>query len=413
MVSITDNESGNASRRSWRDAGIVLFVSLALLCIILGMRAAQGHWDPSWFILSGEQYTNPALTPTPVKLVSHGGYDGQFFYRLSIDPFTRKVTDHGVTLDGAAYRQQRILYPLVTHLLSAGKASRLPVLLIVVNVLALLIIVLSFTLTALHFGRSALWGLAPLTLGGLWFAVSRDLAEPLTLACLSLAFLAAVKNKILLSGIALSFAVLTRETSLIFVVGFAIAHLRLWQSEKDTLSGKDRIHRGLAVALPFVTFLALQLWIYLSWGILGPSQGGSNFGFPFRGLVAQLGLLKAQHRSQILMNVLFLGAHLVLFLEVIRALWFSGKDPVASGADPSRTFCTTWLLSSWIMWTLLASCFTPAIWTEFWSFVRVLTPWALASLGLILLHRIKPGALLILSSTAMLALAVRVVSTRP
>ena len=38
------------------------------------------------------------------------GYDGQFFYRLALRPWTQTRTEFGITFDEPAYRQQRLVY---------------------------------------------------------------------------------------------------------------------------------------------------------------------------------------------------------------------------------------------------------------------------------------------------------------
>jgi hypothetical protein len=47
------------------------------------------------------------------------GYDGQFFYRLALEPFSTAERVDGIAFDAPAYRQQRIGYPLLAFLTTA------------------------------------------------------------------------------------------------------------------------------------------------------------------------------------------------------------------------------------------------------------------------------------------------------
>lgn len=71
-------------------------------------------------MVAGDQFVQVAAAPAGL-LVTHGpGYDGQFFYRLALRPWTHQRTEFGITLDQPAYRQQRIVYPLLTFILARG-----------------------------------------------------------------------------------------------------------------------------------------------------------------------------------------------------------------------------------------------------------------------------------------------------
>ncbi len=73
----------------------------------LTVRLIQSD-GPGGFVLAGSP---ESTTSAPSELHHYGtGYDGQFVYRLALDPFTRAVTAHGMTLDLPAYRQQRIAH---------------------------------------------------------------------------------------------------------------------------------------------------------------------------------------------------------------------------------------------------------------------------------------------------------------
>src|SRR4030095_8355569 len=87
----------------------------------LGMLLRSG-FDASTFVTAGDKYCDPALVPDNLSVLKNSsGYDGQFYYRLALDPFTSRRTDFGVTLDIPSFRHQRILYPFMALALSAGE----------------------------------------------------------------------------------------------------------------------------------------------------------------------------------------------------------------------------------------------------------------------------------------------------
>ena len=115
-------------------------VSSASLIVCAAYTAFTGarlhHFDhnPSGFVVAGDAFVERDAAPRDL-LVQEGsvGYDGLFFYRLALDPFTTERTDFRITIDAPAYRQQRILYPLITWALAGGNARFVLVMLVLVN----------------------------------------------------------------------------------------------------------------------------------------------------------------------------------------------------------------------------------------------------------------------------------------
>ncbi len=90
----------------------------------------------SRFILIGQNFAHPAQLPPGMPLRTAYGYDGQFYYRLAINPVNFQHTAYGITMD-AAYRFMRIGYPVITWLVSFGQRSLVPYMLVAVNVAAI------------------------------------------------------------------------------------------------------------------------------------------------------------------------------------------------------------------------------------------------------------------------------------
>jgi hypothetical protein len=72
---------------------------------------------------AGDQFVRVAAAPAGLPVTHGPGYDGQFFYRLSMRPWTQQRTEFGITLDEPAYRHQRIVYPLVSFVVARGQPA--------------------------------------------------------------------------------------------------------------------------------------------------------------------------------------------------------------------------------------------------------------------------------------------------
>src|SRR5437588_9577196 len=103
-------QGGGTRMDAWDGTGR-LFALSAALAVALALLALAAHdWDVSGFVTAGTDVTDPARSPRGLHVDPGPGYDGQYFYRLALDPLTDRRTDFGIILDDAAYRQQRILY---------------------------------------------------------------------------------------------------------------------------------------------------------------------------------------------------------------------------------------------------------------------------------------------------------------
>jgi hypothetical protein len=186
---------------------------------------AKGHL--SLFIMAGHVYTHRAQLPRGLLLVPSAGYDGQFYYRLALDPANWHATAFGITMD-QSYRYTRIGYPLLAWIFSLGQHQLVPVVLVALNLLAVAVMALLGGMFARESGRHALWGLAFVAYFGLVISVGRDTAEPLAEACMLgglLAYRRATPPMYLLATALFTFGAITRET--IMFAPAAIAATRL------------------------------------------------------------------------------------------------------------------------------------------------------------------------------------------
>jgi hypothetical protein len=186
---------------------------------------AKGHL--ALFPVLGTWYTHRHQLPPGMMIAdpSSAGYDGQFYYRLALNPFNWSRTAYGITMD-QPYRYTRIGYPLVTWLVSFGQHDLVPAALVAVNLVAVAAMAYFGAMFARDADRHALWGLAFAAYFGLAISVGRDTGEPLAEACMLAGLLAYRRNRWVLAGAVFAFGAITRET--ILLAPAAIAVVRLW-----------------------------------------------------------------------------------------------------------------------------------------------------------------------------------------
>lgn len=201
---------------------VVAFLYLAFL--LAGLKIHQ--WDPSRFVVAGDRWADREQAPTNLYIYDHSnGYDGQFYYRIALNPFSKKQDDFGIKVDGVAHRNQRILYPFLAWVISLGQPKILPIALILINYLSLCFIGLIGGNYVKKIDRHALWGLVFPLYAGFLFTLSRNLTEILEIAFLLPVFLFMKNRKYILATLFLSLAVLAKETAMLVVVAIFLAEV--------------------------------------------------------------------------------------------------------------------------------------------------------------------------------------------
>jgi hypothetical protein len=208
-----------ASGASFSPLAVAVVVMAAYgLYVLLRLRVTGS--DPSFFIVAGPQATDPHAKLPNVHVFPAGTtYDGQFFYRLALEPWTNVKTAFGITLDVPAYRQQRILYPLTAWIFSAGQWQLTPVALISANLVAVGALAYAAAAFATSLGRSALASVLVPFYPGYMVTISRDLAELTEAALLAAGLVLLERRRFWLATAALIGGMFSRETLL--VVPFA------------------------------------------------------------------------------------------------------------------------------------------------------------------------------------------------
>jgi len=360
---------------------VAALIALTAYGAFASARLHHFDFDPSSFVVAGDVFVEPDATPSDLLVqADSAGYDGQFFYRLALDPFTTEKTDFGIRIDAPAYRQQRILYPLITWALTRASSLSVPATLILVNWLGLGAIAFLAALLCQHAGRHPLWGLVIAGHPGFLFTLARDLSE-ITAAAFVLGGLVLWQRK-RLAGAALAFtlAVLARETALLVPIGISVG---IWIESRS----KD-------IAWLFAAAVAFGLWqlaLANQWGVL-PFEASNALAAPFTGMAK------------------FVSAYIppdgaVALSYLAGAAYLSGIVAVAAisirGREANRALSTTWAL-----YLALATVLSWSVWIEDIAFLRATTELQIFSVLLIAYRRDANWSLgLVGAATAALWLA--------
>ena len=208
--------------------GVIAFLGWLGFALARWQIWAKGHL--SLFIMAGHVYTHRGQLPRGLLLVPSDGYDGQFYYRLALDPGQLEQTAFGITMD-QSYRYTRIRYPVLAWLLSLGQHQLVPLVLVAIDLLAVAAMAALGGMFARESGRHALWGLAFAAYFGLVISVGRDTAEPLAEACMLGGLLAyrhaaaAGRARYVLAAALFAVGAVTRETILLAPAAIAVTRL--------------------------------------------------------------------------------------------------------------------------------------------------------------------------------------------
>lgn len=269
-----------------RIAALVALVGATAIAV--GRYFTFAHRQLSAFMLLGRHsITNPAALPPGLVVQPNYGYDGQFYYRLALNPADLAHTAYGITVD-TPYRFIREGYPFLAWLLSFGQHGLVPLSLVVVNVLAIASMGLTGGVLARDTGRNALWGLLLPGYFGLVTTLTRDTTEAVAAAFL-LAGLVALRHtatrprRPVLAGLLLGYGAISRETVIVVPAVCLLLRLaglvrrppfglaRRWRFERDDLSW----------AIPIAIFAAWQLVVYAATGSVALlADKGANAGLP-------------------------------------------------------------------------------------------------------------------------------------
>lgn len=240
------------------------------------------------------------------------GFDGQFFYRLGVDPWATDRTVAGVTYDLPALRNARWGYGALAWAAAAGDPDLVPWALVGLNVAAAFAVGAIGGGLARSSGRHAGWGALLVLWPGFAYSLSLDTSELVASAFLLGGLLALRRRRWVPAGVLLTAAVLTRDTTAGVPLAVLAAGAWTWWSARrpapgggggedhpiDGPPGAAAAGPAPVRALPLVAAGAGPLVAFGGWQLLQrarfgdlplSSSGSNNLSAPFGGLVEELG----------------------------------------------------------------------------------------------------------------------------
>lgn len=345
----------NSLRVHTNSPWLTMLITAVAYLIFIVVRLDMHNGDASVFVVAGDRFVDARQSPAGLAIrPDSDGYDGQFYYRLALDPFTTRATDFGITLDNPPWRQQRIVYPVLTRALALGRIDLIPLALIAVNYLALCAIGWLGGSIVQALQRHALWGLALALYPGFLFTLARDTAE-IVQVCFVLASLwCLLHNRPHWATLLLIIAVLTKETALLVAFGAFGAYVIHRRRPMGSISIK-----WYYFVIPALVFAGWQLLMLNRWQQLPILAGGVNLDWPLANLLAfarrALGLEAAFRRR----TLIELGFIIVMI--------------VAPALELRRSQASMHIKLTWLLSGLLLTLLTAMIWIENIAYLRALS----------------------------------------
>jgi hypothetical protein len=325
-------------------------LGLALYASFTAAMLARRHFDPSAFVVAGDEYTNPAAAPANVHVVTHSaGYDGQFYFRLAIAPFSVEELVAGVHFDYPVYRSQRILYPILAYLVSAGRSSSVPWSMIAVNLLAAGTIGGAAALVLQMYHRPIILAAVSVAMyPGFLLTISRDLTEIVQISFVLAGIALIVTRRDGFAALMFSAAVLAKEMAVIVAIAVLLDRVITRR-----LRAKDAL-----LIVPVATFAGWKMVLFHLWH-LPPSLGtDGHFSQPFAGMWQCIRTVVAAPKGQTL-----------LIVELLLVAAFTITVTIALRMSSAPTF----LKIACVLYALLFFSLGAEFWAEDWAFLRAAT----------------------------------------
>jgi hypothetical protein len=369
----------SALRTPLRVAGCTALVFAALFAA----RWGYGGRDFTRFVVLGEKMCRPDKLPFRMQVLPDYGYDGHYFLRVALDPWTSGQYDNGIKFDNGAYRHQRILYPLLAWLLALGKAAWVPFTMVLVNFLALVGLGFAAARLAEETGNPPWLGILPPVFGGFMMAAGRDLAEPLAGLLVVVALLAMLRRNWPLYALAITGAILSREDALIAAAVAGVTAVALDLRARRWPAGK-----WFWLALPGLVFVAWQWVLWRHWGkvpVLDAPPNRGAFGLGFLEAIFVQPIREGFAEGSV--RLLSLGWNVWLGILAARTFFL---PPPARREESHTRYVLYWLRGAWVAEIVLCLTLTNWVWGDDWAMMRVLARWSVLGLTMLFLYRRRP-----------------------
>jgi hypothetical protein len=265
---------------------IVHAVAFAFFCCAM-LYFLDRHTNYSGFLYLSEKYIaeNPLLKDRKdLKRsldLAEKGYDGQFMYTMTFDPFLSRFKDkpkmYLKVVDNPPYRYARIGYPLLTKIFSLDRPELYPKTMIYLILASHLILVFFLVCILRFYNRNPFLALLYALIPGFLLSLMFGLPESIAAAFLMGGFWFYLSEKRWAAAAFLAASVLVRETGLLMI--FCLVCYEWWKKKNN--------RAGLILAcsvLPYMfwrLFLAMRL--FKQFGARTFYTSG-NLSIPFSGL---------------------------------------------------------------------------------------------------------------------------------
>jgi hypothetical protein len=261
-------------------------VTGVLAALILAILLIRDHGDASRIVHAGPPWTSAATAPSSLTLRPPAeAYDGQFFYRLGVAPFSTARTVSGVTFDLPALRNARWLSGGLAWVLSAGRSGAVPWALLAINFAAAIALGAVAGALARNSGRHAAWGLLLGLYPGYAYTLTLDTSELLAGALLLGGLYAGRRQRWVLAAVMLSAAVLSRDTTVAIPAGLAAGGAYLLLKRRG--EGQGPLLAGASALVVFAGWQLLQRVRFGAWPFVQSRK--NNLSGPLVGLAKELG----------------------------------------------------------------------------------------------------------------------------
>ncbi|MDA8117787.1 MAG: hypothetical protein M0000_10510 [Actinomycetota bacterium] len=302
--------------QGWSPRRVSLAAAVMYLLYLIGRITLAAHGDMGALVVAGSAFVTASQVPVHIPVLAGTGYDGQFYFRIAMAPFDFAPHALGITFD-SVFRMQRIVYPLVSWVLSLGSPHLLLYVLPAVNLAALAGLAWVLASFAVASGKHPLFGLLAALYPGYALSLGRDLTEPLAAFTLMLGLYLLERDKYLPAAIVLGVSVLTREAGTLVVMAIGIAWL------VGVVRGRSEgSSRGLflAAAVPTIAFLGWQAVVRSQAGhfvLTGFAE--SNLGVPFGQLMSGIltRLTSPPNTGNLLWFIQFAGLTIVVVASLV------------------------------------------------------------------------------------------------
>lgn len=211
-----------ASARADRFPVVVGAAAAAMLAFTAALVVAV-RGDVSRLVRAAPPLTDPAATlPSLTVVPTSWQFDGQFYYRLAVSPFSTAAEVAGVSFDYPSLRASRLGLGVLGFLVSVGRSAWVPWALLAVNAAGLIVLAGIGAGLAATVGVPRRWGLLLPAWPGFAYSLAFDLGEIVASVFLCGALLAVLRRRSGWAAVLIAAAVCSRETAVLGVAAFLI-----------------------------------------------------------------------------------------------------------------------------------------------------------------------------------------------